>query len=218
MKKSLALAVLAAALAVGVPGARAAEATADRAATDRVERYLERLDTLRAEFVQQLFDRGGELRDESSGTLAMARPGRFRWDYRHPAPQLLVSDGRSVWLYDADLEQVTVRPVGDALSQTPAMLLAGKGRASETFVVRAGAQSGGLEWVELRPRQDNADFSVVRLGFRGGDLERLDLEDRLGQTTRITFSRIERNPRLQPALFTFVPPPGVDVVGAPAAR
>lgn len=213
--RSLVLVVMAAAMAAA-PQARAGDAAADRAAGERVERHLERLDTLRAEFAQQLFDAGGELRDESQGTVALARPGRFRWDYRQPAGQLLVSDGLSVWLYDADLEQVTVRPVGESLSHTPAMLLAGKGRAADTFEARDGGRADGLEWVVLTPRRSDAEFSSVRLGFRDRDLVRLDLEDRLGQTTRITFSRIERNPALPPALFTFVPPPGVDVVGAAA--
>ena len=213
------LPVVALCLALAVPGgALAQESAADRAAGERVQQYLERLDTLRAEFVQRLIDQDGELRDESSGSLALARPGRFRWDYRQPAGQLLVSDGESVWLYDAELEQVTVRPVGDSLSQTPAMLLAGRGGAAEAFQSRDGGNDGGLAWVVLTPRATEADFASVRLGFRGRELERLDLQDRLGQTTRITFSRIERNPKLPPATFTFAPPPGVDVVGAPAAH
>lgn len=197
-------------------GAQAADSAADRAAGERAERYLERFETLRADFVQQLFDKGGTLRDESRGTVALSKPGRFRWDYRQPAQQVLVCDGRSVWLYDAELEQVTVRQVGESLSHTPAMLLAGKGRTSDAFDARDGGQAGGLQWVLLTPRRDDAEFSSVRLGFRGRELERLDLEDGLGQTTRITFSRVERNPALPPALFTFVPPPGVDVVGAAA--
>ncbi len=216
--KSLASVVAVTLALLGLPGAQAEDSPQDRAAGARVERYLDRLDTLRAEFVQQLVDQDGEVRDESRGSLALSRPGRFRWDYRQPAQQLLVSDGRSVWLYDADLQQVTVRPVGDSLAHTPAMLLAGKGGAAETFHARDGGSAGGLQWVVLTPRLAEADFSDVRLGFRGQDLERLDLQDRLGQSTRITFSRIERNPRLPQALFSFAPPPGVDVVGAPAAR
>lgn len=211
--------IAAAALLLAAPQpAHAADPAADRAAGQRVDRYLEGLTTLRAEFTQQLVDKDGEVRDESSGTMALAKPGRFRWDYRQPAEQLLVSDGRSVWLYDADLEQVTVRPVGESLSTTPAMLLAGKGGAAETFEARDGGRGGDLEWVVLTPRRAESDFASVQLGFRGSELERLDLQDRLGQTTRISFARIERNPRLAPSLFSFEPPPGVDVVGAPAAR
>lgn len=212
------LVVVAAMFVVSAPAGSAGVPLADSVAGERVERYLDRLDTLRAEFVQQLIDKDGVVRDESRGTLALAKPGRFRWDYREPAKQLLVSDGSTVWLYDADLEQVTVRPVGDSLSNTPAMLLAGQGRVTETFTTRDAGSADGLEWVVLMPRRVDADFSSVRLGFRGTELERLDLQDRLGQTTRIVFSGIERNPELSQALFTFVPPPGVDVVGAPAAR
>lgn len=216
--KSSAAVVAAAMVIVAAQAGPAEMFPSDRAAGERVERYLDRLDTLRAEFVQQLIDKDGVVREESSGVLALAKPGRFRWDYRQPAEQLLVSDGSTIWLYDADLEQVTVRPVGDSLSHTPAMLLAGQGQVAETFMARDAGSADGLEWVVLTPRVADADFSSVRLGFRGQELERLDLEDRLGQTTRIAFLRIERNPGLPQALFTFVPPPGVDVVGAPAAR
>ena len=212
------LVVVVAMVIVAAQAASAEAPPADGAAGERVERYLDRLDTLRAEFVQQLIDKDGVVRDESRGMLALAKPGRFRWDYQEPVEQLLVSDGSTVWMYDADLEQVTVRPVGDSLSNTPAMLLAGQGRVAEAFTARDAGRAEGLEWVVLTPRLVDTDFSSVRLGFRGKELERLDLEDRLGQTTRIVLSGIERNPGLSQALFTFVPPPGVDVVGAPAAR
>jgi len=184
----------------------------------RVERYVERLSTLRAEFRQEILDAAGAVREQADGTLLLEKPGRFRWEYRHPSEQLLVSDGKTVWLYDADLEQVTVRSLGDSLSTTPAMLLSGRGGVDESFIASDGGQADGLDWVELAPRLEETDFRRIRLGFRGSELARMDLVDRLGQTTRIDFVAVERNPRLPADSFTFVPPPGVDVVGTAAPR
>jgi len=192
----------------------AAEAAA--AARERVEGWLERTSSLRADFEQEVLDAQGAVREQASGRLAIARPGRFRWDYRVPAGQLLLSDGRSVWLYDEELAQVTVRAVGESISTTPAMLLSGNARVADGFEVAAGGRDAGLEWVRLRPKLEDTDFREVRLGFRGGELARMELEDRLGQLTRIAFSSIERNPGLPDDLFSFVPPPGVDVVGSAA--
>jgi outer membrane lipoprotein carrier protein len=206
-------AVLAACL-LAAPAVAAAEA-GDIA---RVQRYVDRLSSLRAEFRQQVLDSSGTVRDEAEGTLLLQKPGRFRWEYRSPSEQLLVSDGSTVWLYDVELEQVTVRDVGQSLSTTPAMLLSGQGTVSESFTAADGGGAGGLDWVDLAPKLDDTDFRQVRLGFSGRELVRMELVDRLGQTTRIQFRDIERNPKLTPDAFTFVPPAGVDVVGSAAAR
>jgi outer membrane lipoprotein carrier protein len=184
----------------------------------RVERYVERLSTLRADFRQEVLDAAGVVREQADGTLLLEKPGRFRWEYRHPSEQLLVSDGKTVWLYDVDLEQVTVRSLGDSLSTTPAMLLSGRGGVDESFIASDGGQADGLDWVELAPKLEETDFRRIRLGFRGSELARMDFVDRLGQTTRIDFLAVERNPQLPADSFTFVPPPGVDVVGTAAPR
>jgi outer membrane lipoprotein carrier protein len=184
----------------------------------RVQRYVERLSTLRADFRQELLDSAGAVREEADGTLILQKPGRFRWEYRHPSEQLLVSDGTTVWLYDADLEQVTIRRLGESLSTTPAMLLSGQGKVGESFTAKDGGQSGGLDWVELFPKLQDTDFRSIRLGFRGDELVHMDLVDRLGQTTAVNFLDIERNPKLPADTFTFVPPPGVDVVGSAARQ
>ena len=196
--------------------ATAGTAWAEARDIQRVERYVARLSTLRADFRQEILDAAGGVREQADGTLLLEKPGRFRWEYRHPSEQLLVSDGKTVWLYDADLEQVTVRSLGDSLSTTPAMLLSGRGGVDESFTAADGGQAGGLDWVELAPKLEETDFRLIRLGFRGSELARMDLVDRLGQTTRIDFLAVERNPRLPADSFTFVPPPGVDVVGTAA--
>jgi len=211
-----ALAILALLLLAAAPPARAQDP--DVAALARVEGYLAGLQSLRADFDQEIVGAEGSVRERAKGTLFLQKPGRFRWDYREPYAQQLVSDGTRVWLYDEELEQVTVREAGESLSTTPAMLLSGRGDVASTFEVRAGEQDGSLQWVELTPRLEESDFRSVRLGFRGSELERMELTDRLGQTARIRFSDIQRNPGLPVALFEFDPPAGVDVVGAAPVR
>lgn len=200
--------VLAAAFLISAPLALA------ESAAERVDRYFAGLQTLRATFHQEITDSAGAVREAAEGTLAVQKPGRFRWEYRQPSPQLLVSDGRTIWLYDEELEQVTVRKAGETLGATPAALLSGRDRASDAFVAAAGEPRDGLEWVTLTPRHDDTDFREIRLGFAGSELRRMELVDRLGQTTRIDFSDVTLNPKLAPGLFDFEPPPGVDVVGS----
>jgi len=189
---------------------------ADVAAALRVTRYLAELSSLRAEFHQSVADARGRVIERAEGIMAIARPGRFRWDYRTPE-QLIVCDGETVWLYDIELEQVTVKAAGDALAGTPAMLLAGQGSVLQEFSITDAGLDSGLAWSLLTPRRTDTDFREVRLGFDGRELRRMTLFDRLGQKTELEFTRIEHNPTLDHSLFSFEPPPGVDVVGrAPA--
>jgi outer membrane lipoprotein carrier protein len=194
----------------------ATPALAASSAEQRLDRYLSGVTALRAEFRQEVSDTEGRVREHASGTLTLQKPGRFRWDYLEPAGQVLVSDGATLWLYDEELEQVTVRPVSQTLSTTPAMLLTGQGRVGDAFEVEDDADSGGLDWIALTPRRQDTDFRRVRLALRGGELVRMELTDRLGQVTAIDFSGIQRNPAVPAELFRFEPPPGVDVVGAAA--
>lgn len=188
------------------------ELASDAAALARVERSLAELKSVRAEFVQETVDAQSQTTQRAVGTLSLKRPGRFRWDYSEPR-QVIVCDGTRLWLYDADLQQVTVRTVRDTLSQTPAMLLSGQAHVRDGFTARAGSRADGLDWVVLTPRLRDTDFRELRLGFAGATLRRMEFEDKLNQVTRIEFSRIERNAHLADALFVFVPPPGVDVIG-----
>jgi len=186
----------------------------DAGATQRVQVFLRELTGLRAEFRQSVTDARGRVIENSEGTVSLARPGRFRWDYRVPE-QLIVSDGVTVWLYDIELEQVTVRAADQALAGTPAMLLAGQGDFGDEFLVTDAGDDGGLAWCQLTPRRPDGDFRELRLGFDGRELRRMTLFDRLGQTTELQFMQVERNPRFEDSLFKFKPPPGVDVVGRP---
>lgn len=183
------------------------------AGQQKVEGFLQSLQSLQAQFKQTLTDRNGLTVEEASGTLAIRRPDRFRWDYREPNEQVIVADGSRIWLYDADLEQVTVRKLDDTLSATPAMLLSGQGNLQDNFSVTQTSQEGGVFWVRMQPKRDDTDFKWVRLGFDGNSLRFMQLADKLGQTTTLEFSQLERNPALDPSRFTFTVPPGADVIG-----
>jgi chaperone LolA len=206
--RRLAASFLLAALAV----AAHADAAADAAAARRVQSVIGDLSSLRAEFRQTVTDASGQVIETATGTMSFARPGRFRWDYRVPQ-QLIVSDGTTIWFHDIGLEQVTIRAAAETIAGTPAMLLAGEGDLQSQFEIADGGLDDGLAWSHLTPRRVDGDFRTLRLGFAGGELRRMILLDRLGQTTELSFERVERNPRLEASQFTFTPPPGVDVVG-----
>jgi outer membrane lipoprotein carrier protein len=186
-------------------------------AVARVETYLSPMRTLSAEFTQVVRNRDGAVGDRSAGTLLLARPDRFRWDYREPYVQTIVADGKRLWLYDSDLEQVTVRTLEMGLGATPAMLLSGTGRVSEAFEGVAVEQSGAWTWCRLRPKATGSDFERVGLAFDArGELAAMELEDKLGQTTVVEFGNVRRNSALDGDLFRFTPPPGADVIGEAA--
>jgi outer membrane lipoprotein carrier protein len=192
--------------------AACADAAGDADALRRVEQAFNALTSMRAEFRQSVTDSRGKLIESAEGTMSLARPGRFRWDYRVPE-QIIVSDGVTVWFHDVELEQVTVREASETVEGTPAMLLTGEGDLRSEFEVSDGGTAEGLAWSRLMPLRADGDFRELRLGFAEGQLRRMTLLDRLGQTTEIEFERVERNPRLDPSTFRFTPPPGVDVVG-----
>ena len=127
----------------------------------------------------------------------------------------MVADGRNVWFYDRDLEQVTVRAAGKALSATPAMLLAGTTPLRATFKVMTAERRDGLDWVKVRPLRTGGDFREARFGFAGLELRRLEIDDKLGQKALLRFDNGIRNPRLNPADLRFEPPAGADVIGRP---
>ena len=210
--RGLATAALAALLAATAASTAHADAAADAAALATVDKAIAALASVKAEFVQDLIDANGKTLEHAVGTLYLKKPGRFRWDYSDPK-QLIVSDGETLWLYDPELAQATVRKVKDTLSQTPAMLLAGESRVSDGFSVSAAGRDSGLDWVRLVPKRNDTDFKELRLGFEAGTLKRMEFDNKLNQRTRIDLTRIERNARLADSLFHFTAPAGVDVIG-----
>ncbi len=215
--------VLGAALlaAAAVPAANATTTAASGADSGTaLDRFLNGLDTLSTNFTQNVTDSHGEAAGEGSGRLLVQRPGRFRWEYTPKdapaAGQLLVADGRNLWFYDRELAQVTVKPVEAALSATPIVLLSGSlSQLHQSFDISASGQRDGMEWVEVRPRSAESDFNHAELGFVRGKLARMVVNDRLGQTVQLDFSRTERNARIDPGAMQFKPPAGVDVIGTP---
>ena len=186
---------------------------ASAAAPSPVQHYFHSLQSLRADFIQQVFDERGQVLQASSGQMLMRKPGQFRWDYRTPAEQVIVADGERLWAYDVALAQVTVRKLDQALGSTPLALLSGAAPIEEAFTVGGVRNRDGLDWYDLTPKQPQPEFRLLRVAFRGDTLISLELEDNFGQRTRLDFQKLERNPTLDPALLKFTPPPGVDVVG-----
>jgi outer membrane lipoprotein carrier protein len=192
-----------------------------------LDSYLESLKTLRAEFTQVVTDGKGREVQNARGKLVIVRPGRFRWELTptvgagsQGSPQLMVADGKNLWFYDRDLEQVSVKPATSALTATPAGLLSGDGNIRELFTVSPAGRKDGLDWVLVTPKESDADFREARLAFgtgqrQEGDLRRMVLKDKLGQTVRLDFETSERNPPVAEAEVKFVPPAEADVIGTP---
>ena len=180
---------------------------------DRLDQFMSSTLAATGEFEQRIYNRERKLVQESRGTLAFQRPGRFRWAYSKPYPQLIVGDGARVWVYDEDLNQVTVRKLDQALGATPAALLAGANDALKAFMLKDEGTRDGLEWIEAVPRDKDSTFERIRMGFGFSGLERMELTDTFGQTTELSFRGLQRNPRVDPGLFRFAPPKGADVVG-----
>jgi outer membrane lipoprotein carrier protein len=197
---------------------------AEGPAPTALDAYLSSLKTLRAEFSQVVTDGRGEDLQRAAGSLVIQRPGKFRWQLTPAAgaggqqsPQLMVADGRNLWFYDRDLEQVSVKPAAAALTATPASLLSGDGRLEEFFTVRADGRRDGLDWVKVVPKKLDADFREVQLAFRdhGAELKRMVLKDKLGQTVQLDFHSSVRNVPVAASEVEFTPPAGADVIGTP---
>jgi outer membrane lipoprotein carrier protein len=179
----------------------------------RIETFLEGLTTIKAGFVQTLNNAAGELIEKSEGIMAVERPGKFRLQYQNPYEQLYVADGKNIWMYDRDLEQVTVKPQSEALGSTPALLLSTIEPLATNFELRELGEHEGFIWLELNPREADSNFDFVKLAMEGDILRAMEMVDGFGQTTRLYFEPMDRNPILDADIFHFLPPPGVDVIG-----
>lgn len=188
-----------------------AAASAGREAITRFSTDLRSLD---GRFAQQVFDANGTATDRSEGRISLKAPRQFRWEYQQPYPQLIVADGDHLWLYDPDLEQVTVRVQSYEEQSSPLAALIDPGELDRQFVVSEGGQANGLTWVDLKARKpDDSAVQAAKLGFSAEGLATMVFEDQLGQRTEVRFSQWRRNGALPADLFRFTPPEGVDVVG-----
>lgn len=182
-------------------------------ATSSLKSFIHDARTVRATFTQTVLDKNGRVVQTGLGTMQFQRPGKFRWVYEKPYEQLIVGDGGRIWFYDRDLNQVTVRRLDLAIGSSPAALLAGDTDIEHNFALRDTGSVAGTEWLEAKPKTKEGTFEWVRLSFTpDGVLKGMELHDNFGQTTVLTFSQVERNPRLSPELFSFTPPPGADVI------
>jgi outer membrane lipoprotein carrier protein len=190
-------------------------APADKPASDSLRHFFGNVRSYSARFNQVVLDEGLNVIQESSGTLSLQRPDKFRWDYDVPFKQHIIADGSKIWIYDEELAQVSVRPLSGGLADTPAVLLAGRGRIEDTFTLKNLGVQGKLNWVQLTPIRKDGGFEDIRIGFVGNRMRQLEMVDGFGQTTRVMLSDPRENIALDSARFRFTPPKGVDVVGEP---
>ncbi|MDR6840761.1 outer membrane lipoprotein chaperone LolA [Pseudoxanthomonas sacheonensis] len=205
MKQSLQLLFLGTALLAGnaVAGAR-----------DELKSFASGLKGLDGQFSQQVYDAKGKLKETSSGRVALSAPRLFRWEYAKPYPQLIVADGKKVWVYDPDLQQVTVRDQGSEEQNSPLSALIDPAKLDQQFNVKESGNADGLQWLTLTPKSEgDASFQSARLGFGKGGLSRMEVLDAVGQSTKISFSGWKRNPAFAGTTFKYTPAKGVDVVG-----
>jgi outer membrane lipoprotein carrier protein len=193
--------------------------SAQASGLDSLEQFVKSAKSGRAEFTQVVTSppRDGQTARSktSSGTFEFARPNRFRFNYKKPFEQTIVADGQTLWLYDADLRQVTTRKQSEALGATPAALIAAApdlGALRKDFDLEAAGARDGLEWVQATPRAKEGQLHLVRIGFRGNDLAALEILDSFGQRSMLTFNKMELNAGVSPDAFNFKPPQGVDVL------
>ena len=175
--------------------------------------FFKNTDAMRAQFSQVVTDTKGRKIQEVQGSMQLQRPNKFRWDYAKPYEQQIISDGKQVFLYDTDLQQVTVRELSKALGSSPAALLAGGEAVEKSFTIKNATRKDGLNWVLALPKDKDSGFERVLLGFKDETLRKMELYDSFNHITMITFDGVERNPKLQESTFLFIPPKGVDIVG-----
>lgn len=178
-----------------------------------LQEFFENTNSMRAKFHQVVNDSKGRKVQEVDGTMQLQRPNKFRWDYNKPYEQQIISDGKQVFLYDTELQQVTIRDLSKALGSSPAAMLAGGEAVEKSFTLKNAIRKDGLTWVLALPKDKDSGFDRVLLGFKAEKLRKMEMVDSFNHTTLITFDEVERNPSLQDATFLFTTPKGVDVVG-----
>ncbi len=182
-------------------------------ARQRLNNFFTKVSSLKGSFNQQVYSKKGKLIQNSTGLLYLSRPGRFRWIYKTPDPQTIVGDGKNIWIYDEDLEQVTIKPLSRALSSAPIAILTRKQSPDAQFIVKPLKAKAGLDWFQLTPRKASKDFKKIEMGLdRKGGMRQMVMFDQLGQKTVIKLNA-RTNVPIAGKTFYFRPPAGVDVIG-----
>ncbi len=182
----------------------------------RLQKFINQVETFEATFTQEVISEDGKVSPPAIGTVQLSRPGRFNWEYEKPYPQRIVADGRNVWIYDKDLEQVTVKLLDDALGTTPVALLTQKADLTARFELSEQPSRESLSWVELKPKTSDTDFQRILIGLDHEGIKAMDLYDQFGQITMIRFHQARFNHKIPRSKFKFTPPDGVDVIGQPS--
>ncbi len=180
---------------------------------ERMKDYFKNIQSAQADFHQVVTDKQGHKTQDVTGTMRLQKPNKFRWDYNKPFVQEIVGDGDKIWLFDPELNQVTVRSFSKAAGSTPAALIAGGKDIERQFNIKDTSRKGSLEWVLAIPKVADTGFERLFLGFDGDALVEMELQDSFGNRTAIVFSNIQRNLKLPSDLFKFVPPRDADVLG-----
>jgi outer membrane lipoprotein carrier protein len=185
---------------------------ADAGSIEKLHAFIEQTRSAKAAFTQVVVDSNGSVQQQASGTVQFQRPGKFRWTYDKPYEQLIVGDGEKLWIYDKELNQVTRRNLDKAIGSSPAALLSGADDVDKYFSLNALGIKKKIDWLEVKPYDQESLFEKVRMGFNASTLEIMELYDHFGQKTTITFANMQRNPKSSPDLYTFTVPKGADVV------
>jgi outer membrane lipoprotein carrier protein len=176
-----------------------------------LERFIARAHNIQADFTQISLDELGHAKQTSTGVFYLQQPGKFRWNYKQPYAQQIVSKEGKVWFYDADLEQVIIKKIDSSIGDTPALLLSGSVKLAEKYTITQHAQDGDVLWLKLTPKNTESSFKYILIGLKKGVLYGMELSDNFGQLTQIIFSNVTTPETLDASLFEFVAPEGTDV-------
>lgn len=179
---------------------------------DPLQNFLNDFKSLEANFVQSLINENGEELERTEGLIYLQQPNKLHWSYEIPYAQKIISNGEILWVFDEDLEQLTIRKMGNAFDETPAGIILGNNDIKEHFIQVSMGEIEGFDWIELTPKNIEAQYKNIRLGFDNTTLGMIIIHDNLGQTTRIDFSNSKKNVKLSSSLFEFVTPEGIDVI------
>jgi outer membrane lipoprotein carrier protein len=186
--------------------------TASATGLERMKEYFQNIQTAQASFHQVVSDKQGHKTQDVTGIMHLQKPNKFRWDYDKPFVQIIVGDGEKVWLFDPDLNQVTVRSFSKAVGSSPAALLAGGKEMERLFTLKDTSRKGELEWVLAVPKVKETGFERVFLGFKDDALMEMEMHDSFGNRTAIVFTSMQKNPKLSAEIFKFTPPADADVL------
>ena len=192
--------------------------TAQAGGIEKLKTFIATTHSAQANFTQEVLDQNGKRIQSASGIMQFQRPGKFRWTYQKPYEQIIVGDGAKFWLYDADLNQVTVKKLDTALGSSPAALLSGSNEIERVFTLTESGNRDGMEWLQATPKgqekkgQDSS-FKKILMAFDAqGELAAMELSDMFGHKTVLRFSAMKRNPNIPEQQFHFTPPKGADVL------